>query len=129
MGPALPYLLIAWLVSLLAVGAGAWIKATSAEQAACDVRIGKLEQDATERKQAELGRAIVAATKLEGSNAKKRIEYRTIREAVDRVVEQPVYRAVCLDDDGLRAARAAIAGTGPAAAGPDAGMPTAPPAR
>lgn len=123
MGPALPYLIIAWLVSLIAVGAGVWIKATSAEKAACEVRIGKLEQDSRDRQQAELGRAVVAATTLEGINAKKRIEYRTIRETVNQVVEKPVYQFFCLDDDGLRAARAALAGTGTVAAEPDPAVP------
>ena len=53
-----------------------------------------------------------------------RIEYRTITRRVDKIVERPVYRNVCLDDDGLQQLRAAIAGRadqpGPAPAVPAA---------
>lgn len=37
-------------------------------------------------------------------------EGRTINEGVNRVVEKPVYRDVCLDDDGMRELTAAITG-------------------
>ena len=39
-----------------------------------------------------------------------RIEYRTITRKVDKIVERPVYRNVCLDADGMRQLSAAIAG-------------------
>lgn len=45
-----------------------------------------------------------------------RIQYvdREVTKEIDRVVEKPVYRELCLDADGLRLANEAIAATGPA---------------
>jgi len=37
-----------------------------------------------------------------------RTEFITITETVEKIVEKPVYRNVCFDDDGMRALRAAI---------------------
>lgn len=54
-----------------------------------------------------------AATGHEADKARIRTEYQTIIKEVDRVVQKISYRNICFDDDGLRAARAAI---GPAAA-------------
>lgn len=45
--------------------------------------------------------------------AAQAIVYQTITRTVDRVVDRPVYRADCLDADGLRLANAALAGTAP----------------
>ena len=55
-----------------------------------------------------------AATGLEADKAQIRTQFRTITKEVDRVVEKPVYRNVCFDDDGLRLIRAAIDPTTPA---------------
>jgi hypothetical protein len=48
--------------------------------------------------------------------ARTRIEFidREVTKEIDRVVEKPVYRELCLDDDGLRLANQAIAATGAA---------------
>lgn len=54
----------------------------------------------------------VAAGGHEADKAQIRTEFKTIIKEVDRVVQKPVYLNICFDDDGLRAARAAI---GPAA--------------
>ena len=53
-----------------------------------------------------------AATGHEADKAQLRTQFKTIFREVDRVVQKPVYLNICFDDDGLRAARAAI---GPAA--------------
>ena len=53
-----------------------------------------------------------AAAGHETDKAQIRTQFKTIIKEVDRVVQNPVYLHVCFDDDGLRAARAAI---GPAA--------------
>lgn len=50
-------------------------------------------------------------------------QLRPIIREVERVVEKPVYRNVCLDDDGLRLLRSAIAGTEVPASEP---LPTVP---
>jgi hypothetical protein len=52
---------------------------------------------------------------------------KTITRTVERIVTRPVYRNVCLDDDGLQQLRAAIA-TGAPPSDPAAALPTAEPA-
>ena len=78
-----------------------------------------------EQREKEAAQAGKAAEKLEAKREKAKVIYRTITKEVDRVVERPVYRNVCLDADGLRLARCAIAGTGAAACKPDKPMPGA----
>ena len=56
----------------------------------------------------------VAATGHEADKAHIRTQFKTIIKEVDRVVQNPVYLHVCFDDDGLRAARAAIGPAAPA---------------
>jgi hypothetical protein len=51
-----------------------------------------------------------AAEKKETGDQKAKVIYRKITQEVERVVEKPVYRNVCLDPDGLRIARDAIRG-------------------
>lgn len=53
----------------------------------------------------------------------ERVVYQTITETVDRIVDRPVYRNVCLDADGLRQLNAAIAGRQPAASEPAPAVP------
>lgn len=43
--------------------------------------------------------------------AARKTTYATITRHVDRIVDRPVYRDVCLDADGLRDINAALAGT------------------
>lgn len=57
-----------------------------------------------------------------------RTEFITITETVEKIVEKPVYRNVCFDDDGMRALRAAI-GPGPAASKPGPAVPRSDDAR
>lgn len=57
-----------------------------------------------------------------------RTEFITIKETVEKIVEKPVYRNVCFDDDGMRALRAAV-GTRPAASEPGATLPRSDDAR
>lgn len=51
----------------------------------------------------------VAAAGHEADKTKLRTQFKTIIQEVDRVVEKPVYLNNCIDDDGLRIIRAAIA--------------------
>lgn len=41
---------------------------------------------------------------------RERVRFQTITETVERLVDRPVYRNVCIDADGLRALNAAITG-------------------
>ena len=78
--------------------------------AACDHRINLLLMEANER---EKGYQIIAHTQselLEKAKARTEIRYRTLLKEVEREVEKPVYRVVCLTDDGVRIANNALRG-------------------
>lgn len=60
-----------------------------------------------------------ASRGLEEDRGKARIVYRSITKEVDRIVERPVYRNVCLDAAGLRIARCAIRGESALECNPD----------
>lgn len=53
-------------------------------------------------------RADQAAERHEVAKAAIEVRYQTIEKEVQHVVEKPVYRNVCLDDDGLRVLSDAI---------------------
>lgn len=58
-------------------------------------------------------RAIDKASEgYEGDRSAIRTEFIEITKEVERVVQKPVYRNVCLDDDGLRQLERAAAATG-----------------
>jgi hypothetical protein len=68
-----------------------------------------------------------AAVAHEGTKAKLQRQDQALDREIERVVEKPVYRNVCLDADGLRVIADALAGTPdpgePAPAVPDPGTP------
>lgn len=73
---------------------------------------GALKEERADNK-AVLGQIDRAAEKgaaFEAKAEKIRVQTRTIYQEVERVVEKPIYRDVCLDDDGLRLLRAANSG-------------------
>lgn len=77
-----------------------------------DWRYGAIERHRIEA-QHELERnnqkaADAASGGYEDDRAKTNWRQRAIRVEVDRIVERPVYRNVCLDDDGLRLLHGAI---------------------
>lgn len=129
----IPIGLIAYgLAALAVVGAiygvyraidASWETTAGIERGAKDKQA---EWDAAIARQREAERvaAEAASTNLEKGNAKARIVYRTITQEVDRVVTRDLYRNVCLDDDGLRHARAAIlGGESPPPGKPDGPLP------
>ena len=78
--------------------------------AACDQRVNALLMESNER---EKGYQIIAHTQselLEKAKARTEIRYRTLLKEVEREVEKPVYRVVCLTDDGVRLANDALRG-------------------
>src|SRR5258708_28076994 len=91
--------------------------AAAQRQAAIDAAIAEYKGEAE--------KANAAAAALEQKKDASHVVYQTITRNVDRIVEKPVYRDRCLDDDGLRAANAALAGAAAAAAGADAALPGA----
>ena len=70
-----------------------------------------------------------AEQELFDARGRRRIVTRTITQEVNRVVEKPIYRNVCLDADGLRLANDALAGRAPDPAKPHATVPGAHAAR
>lgn len=101
------YVLIAIVLAAFAAGgASAWQVQNWRHDAQEKDRI---EQEAKERG-IRAQRGDIAAAGHEGDKRAIEIEYREITKEVERVVEKPVYRDVCLDDDGLRVLRSAIGG-------------------
>ena len=86
-------------------------------------------QAANEKARAEeAAKGAKAATTLEVKRAATKIVYRTVTKEVDKIVERPVYRDVCLDRDGLFLARCAILGQSADSCKPDKPVPPATPA-
>jgi hypothetical protein len=119
-----PYLAAGWLASVLLVGSLAAWKATSIANDRCQVAIGKMVVESQQRKDAELAKASVEAKKVEVQDARARRTMQRIRREVDAVVARHS-GALCLDDDGVRAARAAITGKSPSPAESHATVPSA----
>jgi hypothetical protein len=86
-------------LSLVLLGAGVSWKVTSNHYEAKENKESKVAlsiyQDKV-KQLAELG------TKYEAAKNEQRIIYRTIEKKVQQIVERPVYRNECVDDDGLR---------------------------
>ena len=68
----------------------------------------KEKEDAAELARENRRGANTAATGHETDKERLRVEFQTITETVEKIVEKPIYRNVCLDSDGLRALSAAI---------------------
>lgn len=51
-----------------------------------------------------------AAKTLEVKKDERDANQKTITKYVDRIIDRPIYRSQCLDDDGLRTANAALKG-------------------
>ena len=66
------------------------------------------------QQQADTARAQQASQQYQEESQHAQQQTRIVTQYVDRIVTRPVYRSICLDDDGLRIARHAIAGTAPA---------------
>lgn len=123
----LPYRILAFGVLALACVGFGYVKGLQHEQAKATAAAAKAQKLAADAYAAQTERLNQVVQQLEDSKNAKQIIYRTITQQVDRVVERPVYRNVCLDDDGLRLINAAAAGKAPTDPGkPDTTMrPTA----
>jgi hypothetical protein len=102
--------LAAALIAAAVASVGAW-KVQDWRYGAKEAQ--RLESAAKEQAR-RADRIDVAATGHERDKDGIRTEFITITEEVERVVEKPVYRDVCLDADGLRVLSDAIRGTDPA---------------
>ena len=110
------HLIAALAAAVIAFGAGWQVRAwkAGAEEA---TRLQAEQSDAAKRAL----RTDQAAVKHEATKAAIRQQIQTITQEVERVIEKPVYRNVCLDDDGLRLITEALTDPGqPAPAMPAA---------
>ena len=115
-----PWLLLGLTLFWIACITGAYFKGY--HDGAQDVQV-KWDKAIEQQRLKEEKQITGAATKLEGSNAKAKVVYRTITQNVDRVVEKPVYHNFCFDDVGLRLANEALSGTLAAPRQPDRPVP------
>jgi hypothetical protein len=118
------YVYAAVFLAALAVGFGGGWK-TRSWKADSDDR-ARIEAQA-EADRLSRARVNTAASAHEDSKAAARMRERIVVKEVDRVVEKPVYRNECLDDDGLRILTSDIdarAGSKPTSAVPAASTPS-----
>ena len=89
---------IAAVSALVAFGTG-WEVRSMRCIAAETARLSKVKI-VTEAKQ---DKVLKASTKVEVQKEKVRIKYVQVVKEVEKIVDRPVYKNVCLDDDGLKA--------------------------
>lgn len=118
-----PYTLLGALVGALALfGSGAWTghKVTSnawrAAQAAQETAL-------RERYAEEVKDANARAEQAERAAEAIRAGTRVVTRYVDRIVTRPIYSQRCLDDDGMRAVRAAVTGATADSGEPETAVP------
>ena len=111
---------------LFAGGLGTGVKLTSDHYKALELAAQK--QVVADIK-AEVKHENDASQHLEERKDEQRVVYQTITKTVDRIVEKPVYRDLCFDDDGVRAANDALAGPAAAAGKPHPAVSSSDPAR
>lgn len=89
---------IAWLVGVAMGTAGGW-KARDWKAGADDKARMEAEAESARLRARQVDSAAQA---LEVNKAAAEVRWRTVTKEVERVVEKPVYRSACFDDDGLR---------------------------
>lgn len=124
-----PWAILGAGVLAVSLFVGGYLKGHHDAKADGEVQIQALQLEAAEsaqkQRQAELIQASNASTGFQNDTAKARIVYKTIHDQIHDILERPVYRNVCLDDDGLRLANAALAGV-PTASNPGGPHPIVP---
>lgn len=124
-----PWAILGVGVIAVSLFVGGYVKGYHDAAADGQVKIEALQLAASEaaqkQRQAELIQSSNASTGFQNDSAKARIVYQTIHDQVTNIVDRPVYRDVCLDDDGLRLANAALGGvpTAPNPSGPNTAVP------
>lgn len=100
--------------------------------AAWNIQSNIFEAEEAKRKVAEgiakdqqIEKANDAATGHEKTKIEIRTKFLTVTETVEKIIEKPVYRADCFDDDGMRSHADAVKLTGNTSE-PSYSMPTAP---
>ena len=93
--------------------------ACKVDWAASDAAARKREEEASQK----------AASELAAERQKKKVVIQTRTAYVDREVEKPIYRNVCLPDTGVLCLNASIRGEDATGCKPDSPVPPAKPAR
>lgn len=114
------YVYVAASLALLAAGATAGWQVQGWRHARLEAQ--RLE-DAAEVKRLRARTADTASGGHEADREQIRTEFQIITKEVERVVEKPVYRNVCLDADGLRILERAIRGGSAATGEPAPAVP------
>jgi hypothetical protein len=119
MSPRLYVLVGLFLAGLLTGSVGAW-KVQGWRQAALEhARQAQQQRDTQKR----IDRVQEAAAGHEQFKAEEEIRYVTVTKVVTKLVDRPVYRNVCLDDDGRRMLNDYATGAVPGAGEPAAAVP------
>lgn len=109
-----PWILLGALIGGIALAGGGYFKGDADAANRYQLKIAAMQADAEKNVQkirdANIAQANAAVATLETKNAEARIVYKTITHDVDRIVEKPIYRQSCFDDQGLSLANAALAG-------------------
>lgn len=98
----------AGLLGLALGAAGAW----QVQDWRHTAELAQQREDAAELQRLRARTVDSAAASHEATRAQLDAEFKVITREVERVVERPVYRNVCLDADGLRILGRAIASPG-----------------
>lgn len=110
------------LIAALFVGMLAGLYHTGSTNGYAKAKAECVEAAAVQR-EAELGKINTATAVKEQEDVKAKVVYRTITKTVDKYIDRPVYRNVCLDADGLRDANAALTEPGSPASKPHDAVP------
>lgn len=122
----LPYAQMAGVLLVILLFTGTYIKGRVDGREVCHQKIEVLQAEASKAAVNEQNQAIKASTELENQRVNTQIKYRTITRTVEKVVDRPIYRNVCFDDDGVRSANTALTGQVAASREPHGEMSTAP---
>jgi hypothetical protein len=109
---------------ILALLTGVYFRITTdARKAGYAEAKAECEAAAKAQREAEAKQAAAASKKLEVYRAESKPKYRTITKTVDRYIDRPIYRDLCVDTDGLRDITTAFQRPGAAAGGTDKPVP------
>ena len=115
------------LIALALIGAlgGAAYKVRESGKDAIRLEWAQANEEARRREQEASAKA---AADLAAERDKRKVVIRERTTYVDKIVDRPVYRNVCLDADGLRCVAEAIGGKSAAGCKPDGTVPAPKPA-
>ena len=106
----LPYKLLAAVLALALYGVGCDYAGRRSANQQWEAKMAEAEHAAAAKYEAQALQLNKLSADLEYQKANQKVVYETITKTVDRIVDRPVYRNVCIDDDGMRQINDALAG-------------------